>query len=194
MLKNRFSGARLKRKQLDLNARSGYSLSGSKPVTHLDKAAEYYLFDWEYAQTPEQSSWIASAIVSLENELVVIFVLRWFENNNRTFNTDQGGFSEDSLLCVDPRGFKTIVQAEAEEFLKPSQVQLSTVVRSIHYSQNGVSVVTSDGRIFEADYALATFSVGVLQHDDVVFEPELPDWKQEAIQSINMVSVLNMPD
>ena len=33
-----------------------------------------------------------------------------------------------------------------------------------------------------------TFSVGVLQNDDVVFEPALPDWKQEAIQSIVMVS------
>ena len=41
--------------------------------------------------------------------------------------------------------------------------------------------------LIEADYALVTFSVGVLQNDDVAFDPVLPDWKQEAIQSINMV-------
>jgi monoamine oxidase len=50
-----------------------------------------------------------------------------------------------------------------------------------------VSVHTTDGRTFEADYALVTFSVGVLQNDDVVFKPTLPDWKQEAINSIVMV-------
>lgn len=40
--------------------------------------------------------------------------------------------------------------------------------------------------MLEADYVLCTFSVGVLQNDDVVFEPELPAWKEEAIQSMTM--------
>lgn len=30
-------------------------------------------------------------------------------------------------------------------------------------------------------------SLGVLQHDDVAFEPPLPMWKKEAIHSMNMV-------
>ena len=31
-------------------------------------------------------------------------------------------------------------------------------------------------------------SLGVLQHDDVRFEPPLPMWKREAIHSMTMVS------
>lgn len=98
-----------------------------------------------------------------------------------------GGFSEDNLLCIDQRGFKTIIQAEAADFLTPAQTMLNATVKSISYSSDGVEVTLVDGTKLEADYALVTFSVGVLQNDDVAFKPALPDWKQEAIQSITMV-------
>lgn len=45
----------------------------------------------------------------------------------------------------------------------------------------------ADGTTLHADYALCTFSLGVLQHDDVQFTPPLPAWKQEAIHSMSMV-------
>ena len=38
---------------------------GSTPKTPTEKASEYFLFDWEYAQTPEQSSLSASTKVNL---------------------------------------------------------------------------------------------------------------------------------
>lgn len=57
------AGARVEQQLVDLTARSGYSLIGSKPMTPADKACEYYQFDWEYAQTPLESSWIASSWV-----------------------------------------------------------------------------------------------------------------------------------
>lgn len=98
-----------------------------------------------------------------------------------------GGFSEDNLLCIDHRGFKTIIQAEAAEFIKPSQLMLNSTVRTISYTDSGVKVTLVNGKKLTADYALVTFSVGVLQNDDVTFEPPLPDWKQEAIQSMTMV-------
>ncbi|KAH8114417.1 hypothetical protein DFH11DRAFT_1855604 [Phellopilus nigrolimitatus] len=165
------AGARLHQGLLDLNARSGYSLVGSKPLTHTAQTTEYYLFDWEYAQTPEESSWIASSL-----------------NNNFTFDPDMGGFSEDNLLCIDQRGFKTIIQAEAAEFLSPSQAMLNATVRTVAYSDAGVNVTLTNGTRLTADYVLVTFSVGVLQNNDVVFKPSLPDWKQEAIQSITMTT------
>ena len=101
-----------------------------------------------------------------------------------------GGFSEDNLLCIDQRGFKTIIQAEASEFLSTDQILLNSVVKNITYSNSGVEVTLVDGTTLSADYALVTFSVGVLQNDDVSFSPALPDWKQEAIQSITMVKYL----
>jgi monoamine oxidase len=66
---------------------------------------------------------------------------------------------------------------------------LNSTVKTISYSNSGVSVSLIDGTKIEGDYVFCTFSLGVLQHDDVVFDPPLPSWKQEAIQSMTMVSL-----
>ena len=93
-------------------------------------------------------------------------------------------------MSLDQRGFKQFIQAEAAEFLQSSQVRFNATVKNITYSDSGVSVTLVGGETLQADYALCTFSLGVLQHDDVTFEPALPDWKQEAIQSMDMVSLV----
>ncbi|KAJ3503636.1 hypothetical protein NLJ89_g8342 [Agrocybe chaxingu] len=167
------AGTRVDKGLVDISARTGYSLGGAKPATAHARASEYYQFDWEYAQTPEQSSLIASS---------------W--GNNYTYDVASGGFSDDNQMSIDQRGFKIIVQAEAAEFLAPSgtQVLFGATVKAVNHSRKGVQVVLSDGRELSADYALCTFSLGVLQHDDVVFEPELPDYKQEAIHSMVMAT------
>ncbi|KIN94126.1 hypothetical protein M404DRAFT_413684 [Pisolithus tinctorius Marx 270] len=90
------------------------------------------------------------------------------------------------MLSVDQRGIACIVQAEAATFLNTSQVLFNQTVKTIQYNQNGVTVQTTDGYSLTADHALVTFSAGVLQNTDVVFEPALPDWKREAISSIEM--------
>lgn len=46
-----------------MSAHISYSLIGAKPKTHHEMAAEYYSFDWEYAESPEETSWIASSWV-----------------------------------------------------------------------------------------------------------------------------------
>lgn len=98
-----------------------------------------------------------------------------------------GGFGDDNQMALDPRGFKYIIQAEAAEFLQPSQLRTNSTIKMIRHADSGVSVELESGEVLHADYALCTFSLGVLQHDDVVFEPALPDWKEEAIQSMTMV-------
>ena len=97
-------------------------------------------------------------------------------------------------MSIDNRGFKHFIQAEAAEFLQPHQVLYNATVTNITYSSSGVSVSLADGRKLEADYAICTFSLGVLQHDDVIFDPPLPDWKQEAIQSMVMVRLPSKHD
>ena len=59
----RHLGARVNKKLVDATGRVGYALTGWKPKDAHETASEYYQFDWEYAQTPEQSSWIASSWV-----------------------------------------------------------------------------------------------------------------------------------
>lgn len=51
---------------------------------------------------------------------------------------------------------------------------LNALVTDIRYSEDGVEVVLADNKTFKGGYALCTFSLGVLQHDDVKFTPELP--------------------
>ncbi|EIW76696.1 amine oxidase [Coniophora puteana RWD-64-598 SS2] len=109
-------------------------------------------------------------------------------NNNLTYVPEEGGFSEDNLLCVDQRGYKVIIQHEAEQFVQPQQVLLNSTVKTIAYNDTGVAVTTTDGATLTADYVICTFSVGVLQHQDVIFKPALPAWKEEAINSVRMAT------
>ncbi|EKM52553.1 uncharacterized protein PHACADRAFT_126448 [Phanerochaete carnosa HHB-10118-sp] len=159
------AGSRLPESLVDASARTGYSITGSHPHTPEEMAAEYYQFDWEFTTSPEESSWLASA---------------W--NNNHTFSA----FSEENLMSLDPRGFKTLVQAEAAAFLAPAQLRLNATVTAVAYDAHGVRVALADGQTLAADYAICTFSLGVLQHGDVAFVPPLPAWKTEAIHSMTM--------
>lgn len=95
------------------------------------------------------------------------------QNNNFTFD-DQYGFSSDNLFAVDSRGFKSFIQQEANEFVSAHQLRLNSIVKTISWSETGVVVVLEDGTTISGDYAVCTFSLGVLQNDDVKFKPHLP--------------------
>lgn len=89
-------------------------------------------------------------------------------------------------MSIDRRGIKTLVKAEQAR-LPQNQILLNATVKEIAYSTTGVDVTLEDGRVLKADYVLTTFSLGVLQADDVTFAPPLPHWKQEAIHKKTMV-------
>lgn len=121
-------------------------------------------------------------------------ILTTSQRHNFTYDTDVGGFSLNNSMSIDQRGLKVIVQAEAQEFLQPQQLLLNHTVAKIEYDSDGVTVTITNGTVLTADYVLCTFSVGVLQHDDVVFEPKLPSWKVEALSSIDMVCRMSALD
>ena len=77
-------------------------------------------------------------------------------------------------MSLDQRGFKTLIQQEAKEFISAQQLLLNTTVRTVAPSPYGVTITLANGTTLSADYALCTFSVGVLQNDDVQFRPPLP--------------------
>ena len=64
---------------------------------------------------------------------------------------------------------------------------LNSTVQIVRYDGSGVEVKLESGKVLRSEYAIVTFSLGVLQNDDVVFEPRLPAWKVEAIESMTMV-------
>ncbi|KAI9710894.1 MAG: hypothetical protein M1828_002005 [Chrysothrix sp. TS-e1954] len=167
------AGYILKENLHDQSARSGLTLSGWEPRGNMKKeAAEWWEWDWEYGFTPDESS----------HEFGVV-------NYNATFYQ----FSEDNNYVYDSRGFNTFVKGEAATFLTPNdpRLMLNTTVTNITYSDTGVTINTKDNKCVQAEYAICTFSLGVLQaaHAKVApvsFHPAFPKWKQSAIAIFDM--------
>ena len=103
-------------------------------------------------------------------------------------NSTYYGFSERNQFSIDQRGYNAFLYGQASEFLNPndSRLLLNTIVKNVTWSDSGVSVINQDGSCIEAEYAITTFSVGVLQSGDISFNPPLPSWKTEAIQTFQM--------
>ncbi|KAL8687288.1 MAG: hypothetical protein Q9218_006495 [Villophora microphyllina] len=97
-------------------------------------------------------------------------------------------YSDQNNYVFDERGFNAFIKGEASTFLKNNdqRLLLNTVVTNITYDGSGVTVHNQDGSCIQADYAICTFSLGVLQSDGVTFDPELPSWKQEGIETFSM--------
>lgn len=152
----------------DRSMRAGLWQSGWRPKQDAHKkAVEWWLFDWDAAQTPEESSFVFSTTA---------------------YNLTYYAFSEVNNFCIDQRGFNAWLKVQAAKFLKANDTRLlfNTVVTDIEYSDTGVIITNEDGSCVEADYAINTVSLGVLQSDVITFKPELPDWKQASIATFNM--------
>ena len=159
----------------DTSVRAGLSLAGWKPKKDMRKqAVEWWYFDWEYSYTPEVSSALWSVV-----------------NYNTTFYQ----WSDENNFVYDSRGFNTIIKGEASEFLNctndydcsgDERLLLNTIVTNITHSNDGVTVHNKDGSCISAQYAVCTFSIGVLQNEAVTFEPALPAWKERALATFQM--------
>ncbi|KAI9878900.1 MAG: hypothetical protein M1830_010204 [Pleopsidium flavum] len=164
------AGNILKDNLQDHSVRAGLSLAGWKPKKDMQaQAVEWWSFDWEYASTPERSSEVFAVV-----------------NYNTTFYQ----YSGDNNYVFDERGFNAFIKGEASTFLTANDTRLllNTVVTNITWGDAGVTVYNKDGSCIEADYAICTFSVGVLQNDAVSFDPKLPTWKQEGIETFSMAT------
>lgn len=92
-------------------------------------------------------------------------------------------FDGDDALFV--RGFQAITDHLATD----SRIELSQVVKEIHWGQPEVRVITERTE-FVADHVVVTLPLGVLKSNSVWFTPELPREKRNAIAKLGM-GVLN---
>jgi monoamine oxidase len=76
-------------------------------------------------------------------------------------------------------GYSALMQKIAEGI----DVRLSTPVRRIGWSRDGVHAITN-GETYEAAHAVITLPLAVLQQGDVAFDPPLPPEKQRAIAGL----------
>ena len=79
------------------------------------------------------------------------------------------------------QGYGTLVARMGENL----PVKLNTPATRVDWSSEGVAVETSAGTI-GAKACIVTVSTGVLNAGSIKFTPELPDWKQQAIDHVPM--------
>lgn len=85
-------------------------------------------------------------------------------------------------------GYDQIVQILATGL----SISTNTVVKSVNWSGETISVGTEDGREFTAKQLVITLPLGVLQGERVKFLPALPSTKQEAITNLKMGPVIKL--
>ncbi|KAI8085104.1 uncharacterized protein BX664DRAFT_300835 [Halteromyces radiatus] len=163
---------RAKNNQVDITVRTALSLAGWFPKTPMEQAIEYFGYDWESGEVPELCSDIYGVL-----------------NDEANYNGNFGHNLEGDRMNIDQRGFKYIFLQEANRVFKKNddRLKLNTKVKTIEYNKDGVTIHTDKDTII-ADYAISTFSVGVLQHRDVEWKPEMPDWKMEGIFGFHLTT------
>lgn len=144
----------------DISQRLALTMNGWHPGDALDKALEWFMYDFEWQDPPHAVSLKSTA---------------------RIDNTDASWF------ITDQRGFKSIFDDVINFLVNSRRLILNKCVAIIDQSgDEKVYVTCADGSVYRADYILTTFSLGVLQHKLVTFEPPLPEWKVETIDNFRM--------
>ena len=159
----------------DISWRSAFNMAHWIKKDEVAQAVEWYYFDFDYGLTPEE--------VSLKGG---------------PFSTNSELYPGGDMYVTDPRGFKYIFERLLGEYLKPNdaRLKLNHVVSKIEYTfhpnRHGVKVTTNLGAVYEADYAIVTFPLGVFQHNKVQFAPPLPLWKMDVLNNMGTVMYLKI--
>lgn len=66
------------------------------------------------------------------------------------------------------------------------RVKLNKEITDINYHKDKVLVKTKDNEYFQADFIIITSCLKILQKEMVKFHPQLPPWKQKAINEIGI--------
>ncbi|KAL9357794.1 hypothetical protein Peur_051047 [Populus x canadensis] len=108
----------------------------------------------------------------------------WFAADSETISLK--GWDQEELLPgghgLMVRGYLPVINTLA----KGLDIRLGHRVTKIVRHYNGVKVTVEDGRTFMADAAVVAIPLGVLKSKTIMFEPKLPDWKEEAIKDLGV--------
>ena len=159
----------------DYSVRAALREGGWSPDSFLDDVIEYFEIDWMYGVNPGESSG-KYTFLEVPKEHVE------FVNNS------------DEAIPTDQRGFATILRQVLDEIIgsDTGKLKLNKVVSEIEQTDKKVTVKTTDNATYDADYVILTFSLGVLQSNDVVFKPALPEWKVDSIHQFQMSQFTNV--
>ncbi|XP_062502682.1 uncharacterized protein LOC134179721 [Corticium candelabrum] len=152
--------------QDDMSVRAALRLYGWIAKSPVEWAVEFY---WFQLETVDQL-----AAMSAKEYL-------WLSEFYKTQQYIKSGNSFEGIQKMTECFKNTFASGQYSDRLR-----VNSLVREIQYSDDSVTVTLEDGSVYIAEYAVVTFSLGVLQHDDVTFTPQLPLWKRMAITRFYM--------
>jgi monoamine oxidase len=115
--------------------------------------------------------WFGSAIGhEYAAELRELSALSWADDNEAI-----------GAQVIFPKGYEQIVKLLSKDL----DIALDQIVQEIHIEDSGVRVVTNQGE-YQADRCVVTLPLGVLKKGAILFDPPLPDAKQQAIKHLGM--------
>ncbi|XP_078000050.1 uncharacterized protein LOC144452772 [Glandiceps talaboti] len=144
-----------------MSVRSGLQYAGWNPTTAVEHVIEYFQYDAEFADPPD--------LTSLDSVLELLDAV-----------------PQADFFVTDTRGFDLFLRDSAEQF--QDKILTNKKVKLVNWetSNDEITVTTQDGAVYTADFALCTFSIGVLESNEVEFFPPLPDWKMYEIFKFRM--------
>jgi len=161
----------------DINFRVALALQDWRPLTPIERAVEFFDFDFEFGDEPSDTG--------LKSNYEVFEL----HGKNDQFIADKRGYAHIIYNMSD-----TIPLKEGENLF------LNEYVTKISYQKRGekkVEVRTTNSKdgsvnLFSADFVICTFSIGVLESDLVQFRPKLPAWKEEIIYMYKMIRYIKI--
>jgi polyamine oxidase len=97
-------------------------------------------------------------------------------------------YGTESHFVTDPRGYRCIV----EELVRTNHLgpflRFRQNVKQVEYNEisKEIHVHTEFHRRYRASWVISTFALGVYRHHQILFSPQLPRWKSEAIMQFQM--------
>jgi len=161
----------------DVNFRVALALQDWRPLTPIERAAEFFDFDFEFGDDPSSTG---------------------LKSNYEVFDLH----GKNDQFIADKRGYAHIIykMSETIPLKKDENLFLDEYVTKISYQKKGnkkVEVKTTNSKdgsinLFSADFVICTFSIGVLESDLVEFKPKLPAWKEEIIYMYKMIRYIKI--
>merc|ERR1712142_282208 len=165
------------RNEPDINYRAALRLLDWRPKNPIQHASEYFCFDFEFGDEPEDTG---------------------LKNNAEVYKDHLG---HDNFIA-DKRGFSQIIRNMADKIplTEGNNLYFNKYVTEIKYNEPGdypIKVTANDTQTgeaysFKSKWVIVTFSVGVLKSDLVSFVPKLPPWKEEVIYMFKMVRYIKI--
>jgi monoamine oxidase len=178
---------KLDEEQLDRIA-SNYEAAGQFIDTNLPdniktigQALRYYI-NTKNIPTNEQSN-----ILFLSNLFIEFQYANDIDHLPLDYDDSYSFPGKDKLVL---NGYDTLINGLAKPFR--NKIKLNTPVTQINYQDpNNIIVTTQSGAKYKAQYVICTVPIGVLQHNDIQFIPQLPKDKRKAIHTDLQMNALD---